>query len=149
MAIVAVIGGITLFVLSIFFQWVQASVLTLLGIAKIIVSGYAQDFNGYFIAYGILTTIFILFLLGAECFNSDTKGDWKCTFFPWGATIEEDINHPIQAFVGTVFAGAFLMGIEYVIGWIFMSYEYLTFLSVLLTVFSVIYLIRVIIDELS
>lgn len=147
MAVVAVIGGIALIVLCALYPIVRVSFMVLLSVAKIIVACYITEFDDYFIAYSIMTGILILFVLGKDIFNSYTKGNKIFEFFPDRTEVHEDGNHPIQGFIGTVVACAMLMGIEYLLGLLFASYNYLIFVSAIVTILAVIQLIMVVYDE--
>ena len=136
---------IALLVLSTLFDVVQYSVLSIVGVIRTIVSFSVTDFNSEFFVFAILTSLFLLFTMGLEAFDSGTKGD--VIFRKISDSIieaKEDVNHPIQGLIGTILAGFLFAGIEYIIFLISGTFVFMTIICIIESILAVISLIQAI-----
>ena len=143
--IFALIIFITLLILSILFDVVQYAVLSIVGVIRTIVSFSVTGFNSNFFVFAILTSLFLLFAMGLEAFESGTKGDVLFRKISDGVIeAKEDINHPIQGLIGTILVGLVFAGIEYIIFWLSGTFVFMTIICIIESIVAVISLIQAI-----
>lgn len=79
---------------------------------------------------------------GVDAFDSGTRGN--TIFRKEGNTVvgNKDVNHPIQAFFGTIVAGLLVAGIEYIIFSATQTFSFMTIICAIESVIVAIFLIK-------
>ncbi len=143
--LLAFIIFIILTVLSTIYEVVQYAVLSILGVIRTVISFFITGFNSNFFVFAILTSLFLLFAMGLEAFNSGTEGNVLFRKISGGVIeIKEDVNHPIRGIIQTILSGLLWAGIEYIIFLISGTFVFMTVICIIESVIAVISLIQAI-----
>lgn len=141
MYLLGIIAVIALIIVCIMIDEVRVITTATLCIAKLIVALFVEGWGTVLFVYAGLSAIHTIITLGTDCFNSDTKGTW----IPRkdGKGLQEDVNHPIGAFIGSLFAIAVVLLVEYGICYFSGSYLLFPIVSGIMLILDIIALINV------
>lgn len=139
--IIGIIAVIALIIVCIIIDEVRVITTATLCIAKLIVALFVKGWGNVLFVYAGLSAIHMIIMLGTDCFNSDTKGTW----IPRkdGKGLQEDINHPIGAFIGSLFAITIVLLVEYALCYFSGSYLLFPIVSGIMLILDIIALINV------
>ncbi len=134
------IGFLIIFILSLIFDRFKAVVCILLSVLNLLISFTIDETETTFILYGIVTWVLLMVQAGAECFNSDTKGNWIGSWNDDFTIInfKKGENHPVSAFFGSMLGFVFFVLIIYGICHFFSYYELTVIIAVVEIILSLI-----------